>query len=129
MATAMVIKGEAGMQLMGDWAKGEFVAAGKVPGKDFVCVVAPGTAKAFTYNVDSFALFSLKDPGKLQAQQDLAAAIMSADFQEVFNLNKGSIPVQLNMKLDICPGSWWRPASCSACSSSTGSSSGTATSR
>jgi glucose/mannose transport system substrate-binding protein len=42
LATAMVIKGEAGMQIMGDWAKGEFVAAGKVPGKDFVCVAAPG---------------------------------------------------------------------------------------
>jgi glucose/mannose transport system substrate-binding protein len=100
LATAMVIKGEAGMQLMGDWAKGEFLAAGKVPGKDFACVPAPGTAKAFTYNVDSFALFSLKDPGKQKAQQDLAAAIMSPEFQEVFNLNKGSIPVRLGMKMD-----------------------------
>ena len=100
LATAMVIKGEAGMQLMGDWAKGEFIAAGKAPGKDFVCVAAPGTAKAFTYNVDSFALFKLKDAGAQKAQQDLAAAIMSTEFQEVFNLNKGSIPVRLNMKLD-----------------------------
>ena len=32
LATAMVIKGEAGMQIMGDWAKGEFVNAGKKPG-------------------------------------------------------------------------------------------------
>jgi len=32
LATAMVIKGEAGMQLMGDWAGGEFQAAGKVAG-------------------------------------------------------------------------------------------------
>lgn len=100
LATAMVIKGEAGMQLMGDWAKGEFIAAGKVPGKDFACVAAPGTAKSFTYNVDSFALFQLKDPANQKAQQDLAAAIMSPEFQEVFNLNKGSIPVRLGMKLD-----------------------------
>jgi glucose/mannose transport system substrate-binding protein len=100
LATAMVIKGEAGMQLMGDWAKGEFIAAGKVPGKDFACVAAPGTAKSYTYNVDSFALFKLKDAANQKAQQDLAAAIMSTDFQEVFNLNKGSIPVRLNMKLD-----------------------------
>jgi glucose/mannose transport system substrate-binding protein len=100
LATAMVIKGEAGMQLMGDWAKGEFIAAGKVPGKDFTCVPAPGTGKAFTYNVDSFALFKLKDAGNQKAQQDLAAALMSTEFQEVFNLNKGSIPVRLNMKLD-----------------------------
>jgi len=100
LATAMVIKGEAGMQLMGDWAKGEFLAAGKVPGKDFACVAAPGTAKSYTYNVDSFALFKLKDPANQKAQQDLASAIMSPEFQEVFNLNKGSIPVRLGMKLD-----------------------------
>jgi glucose/mannose transport system substrate-binding protein len=105
LATAMVIKGEAGMQLMGDWAKGEFVAAGKVPGKDFVCAAAPGTAKAFTFNVDSFAMFKLKNDANVKAQKDLAAAIMSTEFQEVFNLNKGSIPVRLNMdlaKFDDC---------------------------
>jgi len=100
LATAMVIKGEAGMQLMGDWAKGEFVAAGKVPGKDFICAAAPGTAKSYTYNVDSFALFQLKNEANQKAQQDLASAIMSTEFQEVFNLNKGSIPVRLGMKLD-----------------------------
>ena len=100
LATAMVIKGEAGMQLMGDWAKGEFVAAGKVPGKDFVCAAAPGTAKSFTYNVDSFALFQLKNAANQKAQQDLASAILSPEFQESFNLNKGSIPVRLGLKLD-----------------------------
>jgi len=105
LATAMVIKGEAGMQLMGDWAKGEFIAAGKAPGKDFVCAAAPGTGKAFTFNVDSFAMFKLKNEANVKAQKDLAAAIMSTDFQEVFNLNKGSIPVRLNMdlaKFDDC---------------------------
>ncbi|MFY9512240.1 MAG: ABC transporter substrate-binding protein [Rubrivivax sp.] len=100
LATAMVIKGEAGMQLMGDWAKGEFVAAGKVPGKDFLCAAAPGTARSFTYNVDSFALFKLKNEANQKAQQDLASAILSPEFQETFNLNKGSIPVRLNLKLD-----------------------------
>ena len=35
LATAMVINGKAGMQIMGDWAKGEWLNAGKVPGKDF----------------------------------------------------------------------------------------------
>jgi glucose/mannose transport system substrate-binding protein len=105
LATAMVIKGEAGMQLMGDWAKGEFIAAGKVPGKDFVCAAAPGTAKSFTFNVDSFAMFKLKNEANTKAQKDLAAAVMSPQFQEVFNLNKGSIPVRLNMdlaKFDDC---------------------------
>ena len=105
LATAMVIKGEAGMQLMGDWAKGEFQAAGKKPGADFGCSAAPGTAKSFTFNVDSFAMFKLKNDANIKAQNDLAAAIMSPAFQETFNLNKGSIPVRLGMdlgKFDDC---------------------------
>ena len=100
LATAMVIKGEAGMQLMGDWAKGEFIAAGKKPGVDFGCSAAPGTATSFTYNVDSFVMFKLKDANNTKAQMDLASAIMSPEFQEVFNLNKGSIPVRTGMNLD-----------------------------
>ena len=105
LATAMVMQGKAGFQFMGDWAKGEFVAAGKKPGKDFLCAAAPGTAKSYTFNVDSFAMFKLKDAGAQKAQADLAAAIMSPEFQEVFNLNKGSITVRLNMsmaKFDDC---------------------------
>ena len=45
LATAMVINGKAGMQFMGDWAKGEFTAAGKKPGKDYVCAPFPGNDK------------------------------------------------------------------------------------
>ncbi len=105
LATAMVIRGEAGMQLMGDWAKGEFIAAGKKPGVDFTCVAAPGTAKDFTFNIDSFALFKIKNEANVKAQKDLAAAILAPEFQEVFNLNKGSIPVRLGAdmsKFDDC---------------------------
>jgi glucose/mannose transport system substrate-binding protein len=100
LATAMVIQGKAGFQLMGDWAKGEFLAAGKAPNKDFICAAAPGTANAFTFNVDSFILFKLKDPKAQQAQADFAASVLSNEFQESFNLNKGSIPVKLGMKMD-----------------------------
>ena len=100
LATAMVMQGKAGFQFMGDWAKGEFAAAGKAPGKDYICAAAPGTSNAYTFNVDSFAMFKLKDAAAQKAQGDLAAAIMGTEFQEVFNLNKGSIPVRLNMKMD-----------------------------
>ena len=105
LATAMVIQEKAAFQFMGDWAKGEFTAAGKVSGKDYICAAATGTATAFTFNVDSFAMFKLKDPAAQKAQADLAAAIMGVEFQEIFNLNKGSIPVRLNMdmaKFDDC---------------------------
>lgn len=100
LATAMLIQGKAGFQLMGDWAKGEFLAANKVPGKDFMCAAAPGTTTSYTFNVDSFILFKLKDAAAQKAQSDLASSIMSPEFQEVFNLNKGSIPVRAGQKMD-----------------------------
>jgi glucose/mannose transport system substrate-binding protein len=105
LATAMVINGKAGMQFMGDWAKGEFTAAGKKPGTDFLCLAAPGTDKAFTFNIDSMLMFKMKKPEDQKAQLVLASAIMSPGFQEVFNLNKGSIPVRAGVpkaKFDSC---------------------------
>ena len=105
LATAMVIQEKAAFQFMGDWAKGEFTSAGKVPGKDYLCAAAPGTDNAYTFNVDSFAMFKLKDAAAQKAQADLASSIMGVQFQEIFNLNKGSIPVRLNMdmsKFDDC---------------------------
>ena len=100
LATAMVIKGEAGMQFMGDWAKGEFTAAGKVPGKDYICVAAPGTADDFTFNIDSFVMFDLDNKDLQVGQNDLASTVLSPEFQEIFNLNKGSIPARLNLPMD-----------------------------
>jgi glucose/mannose transport system substrate-binding protein len=105
LATSMVINGKAAMQFMGDWAKGEFTAAGKVPGKDYVCMAAPGTKGAFTFNIDSFIMFEQKSAAAKKAQRDLAAAILEPQFQEVFNLNKGSIPARSGMdmaKFDSC---------------------------
>lgn len=105
-ATEMVIKGEAAMQIMGDWAKGEFAEAGKVQGKDYICAPAPGTTNQFTFNIDSFAFFKLSGAEEdKQAQKDLAKTIMTKDFQQIFNLNKGSIPVRTDMnmaKFDQC---------------------------
>lgn len=105
LATAMVMNGKGGMQFMGDWAKGEFTAANKVAGKDYACVAAPGTANAYTFNIDSFAMFNVKAADAKKGQLDLATAIMSPEFQEVFNLNKGSIPVRpgvIKAKFDTC---------------------------
>ena len=102
LATSMVINGEAGMQIMGDWAKGEFKVAGKNAGTDYVCVAASG---AYTFNVDSFAFFNQSDAESTQAQKVMAKEILSEDFQRVFNLNKGSIPARLGMartEFDSC---------------------------
>ncbi len=105
IATGMVINGKAAMQVMGDWAKGEFVAAGKKAGVDFACLPAPGTSGQYTFNIDSFAMFKLSNNDNAAAQNDLAKTIMEPTFQETFNLNKGSIPVRSGMsraKFDSC---------------------------
>ena len=100
VATSMVINGEAAMQIIGDWAKGEFAVAGKKAGTDFVCVASPGTSNAFTFNVDSFAFFKQSDADNQKAQKAMAQEILGTDFQKVFNLNKGSIPARLGMARD-----------------------------
>ncbi len=94
MATAMVIKGQAAMQFMGDWAKGEFTAAGKNPGSDYVAIPVPESAGTYLFNVDSFIMFDVRDKAAKEAQNAMAKLILGNTFQEVFNLNKGSIPVR-----------------------------------
>lgn len=100
VATGMIIKGEAGFQLMGDWVKGDMSAAGKQAGKDYVCGSPPGADGAFLFIVDSFAMFKSKDPDRLAGQKLFAKLMMEPRFQENFNLAKGSIPVRTDMKLD-----------------------------
>jgi glucose/mannose transport system substrate-binding protein len=98
LATAMVMNGEAAFQIMGDWAKGEFLAAGKVPGKDFLCAPAPGNG--YILNSDSFTFFKVAGEDNLKGQKVLASLIMSPGFQETFNLAKGSIPARTDVSLD-----------------------------
>ena len=97
VASGMVISGKAGFQIMGDWAKGEFINAKKVPGKDFVCYRFPGTQGVVTFNTDQFAMFKLSDPNKQAAQTKLAAAIMDPAFQSAFNVVKGSAPARTDV--------------------------------
>ncbi|MFN7598803.1 MAG: ABC transporter substrate-binding protein [Cereibacter sp.] len=100
LASAMVINGEAGMQMMGDWAKGEFLKAGKVPGTDFVCIRFPGTQGSVTFNSDQFAMFNQTDAAKQEAQVNMAKAIMDPAFQSAFNVVKGSVPARTDVPND-----------------------------
>ena len=101
LATAMVMNGKAAMQIMGDWAKGEFLAAGKVPGKDFLCSAAPAdNGNGFLFNTDSFAMFKVDGEDKIEGQKLLAELIVGKKFQKTFNLLKGSIPARTGVSLD-----------------------------
>ena len=98
LASAMVINGEAGMQMMGDWAKGEFLKAGQVAEQDFLCIRFPGTQGSVTFNSDQFAMFGQKGDGA--AQMAMAASVMDPGFQSAFNVVKGSVPARTDVPND-----------------------------
>lgn len=56
--------------------------------------------EGFLYNVDSFAMFEVEGDNKKAGQDLLAELVVGVSFQEVFNLNKGSIPVRTDVALD-----------------------------
>jgi glucose/mannose transport system substrate-binding protein len=104
LASAMVIKGDAAFQIMGDWAKGEFITAGKKPETDFVCFRFPGTQGYVTFNSDQFVMFKVGDDRK-DAQAKMALAVMDPAFQSAFNVVKGSVPARTdvsNEAFDAC---------------------------
>ncbi len=100
LASAMVINGEALFQIMGDWAKGEFVNAGQTAGEEFTCFRVPGTEGAVTFNSDQFAMFNVTDSDAQAAQQAMALAVLSPKFQVTFNLVKGSVPARTDVPTD-----------------------------
>jgi glucose/mannose transport system substrate-binding protein len=102
-ATAMVITGKAGMQVMGDWAKGEFSSAGLTPGKEYGCaVVGEG---GYLMGGDVFVFPKSDDPAVRAAQLKLATVMLDPATQIAFNTKKGSVPVRLDVdvsSMDAC---------------------------
>lgn len=104
-ATALVIQGKAAMQLMGDWAKGEFASANKVAGKDFGCAIIGSKGGGYVMGGDIFAFPKLKDAAATKAQMELAKLLVEPETQILFNQKKGSIPVRVDVdaaRMDPC---------------------------
>ena len=99
----------AAMFIMGDWAKGELMALGASPERDFGCVAVPGTRKMHLYSVDTLAM--LRNPRKRTATQEkLAEVITTAQSQLAYNRVKGSVPVRNDIDpsvLDPCARDSW----------------------
>ena len=53
-ATDLVITGQAGGQIMGDWAQGEFQVAGQIAGKDYTCLPGLGLNEVIATGGDAF---------------------------------------------------------------------------
>ncbi|MEY4906312.1 MAG: hypothetical protein RL260_30 [Pseudomonadota bacterium] len=105
LATGMVIEGKAAFQMMGDWAKGEFVNAGKTAGKEYGCFMAGGPKMPYAIGGDVFVFPKQKAPDAAAAQKKLAEMMISPEGQVAFNNKKGSIPIRTDVdtsKMDMC---------------------------
>jgi len=103
--TALLISGRAGFQFMGDWARGEFTAAGQQPGRDYGC--APGLHPRAPYVVGGDVLVFPRgsDAAAPAAQQLLARVAVAPATQLAFSARKGSVPVRTDLdtrSLDGC---------------------------
>lgn len=99
LATNMVITGEAGGQIMGDWAQGEFQVAGQTAGEDYTCLPGLGVNEIISTGGDAF-YFPKQDDAEVEAaQKELAELMLSKEVQVNFNLKKGSLPVRGDVDL------------------------------
>ena len=98
-ATNLVITGQAGGQIMGDWAQGEFQVAGQTAGEDYTCLPGLGVNRTLQAGGDAFYFPVLSDSDKSAAQGELAALLLDPAVQVAFNLKKGSLPVRGDVDL------------------------------
>jgi len=104
-ATAMLITGKAGFQIMGDWAKGEFANAKQTAGKEFGCFAGFGASAPYMIGGDVFVFPKTSNKAAIEAQHKLATVITSPAAQVAFNNRKGSIPIRADVdasKMDLC---------------------------
>ena len=94
--TAMVIEGKAAMQVMGDWARGEFAVAGMEAMKDYSCVI-PGKEKYVALGGDVFVFPKNDDPKVKDTQLAMASMMVNPTVQAKFNNAKGSLPMRLDV--------------------------------
>lgn len=98
-ATNLVITGEAGGQIMGDWAQGEFQVAGQVAGTDYTCLPGLGLNAYLSTGGDAFYFPKNTNAEVEEAQKRLAALLVSPEVQVSFNLKKGSLPIRGDVDL------------------------------
>nr|WP_315848719.1 ABC transporter substrate-binding protein [uncultured Rhodoferax sp.] len=99
----------AGMMIMGDWAKGELMAWGASPTKDFGCVVVPGTEGMHLYSVDTLAML-VSARQREATQEKMAEVVVSPTAQLAYNRIKGAVPVRRDVdvsSLDGCARDSW----------------------
>ena len=98
-ATNLVITGQAGGQIHGDWAQGEFQVANQVAGEDYSCLPGLGVNEIIATGGDAFYFPKQDDPAIEAAQKELDKLMISKEVQVAFNLKKGSLPIRGDVDL------------------------------
>lgn len=93
--TNLVMRGDALMQLHGDWMKGEFLAAKKKLGTDFDTMLVPGAA-GVQVTVDEETFLKPANEVKKNSIEALFKIMMTKSITENFSVIKGSTPVRLD---------------------------------
>ena len=104
-ATALLISGRGGVQIMGDWAKGEFAQAKQEAGRDYGCTPGFGPKAPYIVQGDVMVFPKTDKPDQVKAQQLLASVITQPATQVAFSMKKGSIPIRTDVdvsKMDLC---------------------------
>jgi glucose/mannose transport system substrate-binding protein len=104
-ATALLVSGKAGVQIMGDWAKGEFTAAKQLPGQDYGCIAGLGPDVPYLIQGDAFVFPKTDRADVQQAQKLMAKTLVTPATQISFNKLKGSLPPRIDSdtsSLDVC---------------------------
>jgi glucose/mannose transport system substrate-binding protein len=96
-ASAMLISGKGGVQIMGDWAKGEFTAAKQDAGQQFGCIAGLGPGAPYVIQGDVFVFPKTTNADTLRAQKLLANVIEAPATQLAFSKLKGSIPARTDI--------------------------------
>jgi len=93
-ATQIMHEGEAGFNIMGDWAEGYMKTLGWTPGEEFGWMPVPESEGTFIVITDTFGL-PKGAPNPENAKKWLKT-IASVEGQDTFNPIKGSIPARLD---------------------------------
>lgn len=100
--TALIIHKKAAMEIMADFAKGEFIAAGKQVGTDYECnLLGP----VIIFSGDVFILPKTSNQATQEAQRRLVNVLIDPVNQVAFAAKKGALPPRSDAdtaSLDIC---------------------------
>ena len=93
------------MQILGDYVKGEFAAAGKQVDKDYGCALAPDTQNMYMVYTDMLAITNVNDPEVIKGQDLLIATALDPKVEAEMSKSKGSTPGRIDVSssdLDSC---------------------------